>query len=139
MYLPRVSTREPHSPRLSSEKTSHEAKQYQERKGNNRQKMEMKIASLTRYVVPMMHPFVLNNDYKAMVFPLREFYPRSSLPLFLPQSRGLPSRPYPGHEHHYVIAPGFKCLSLCVLFTHTIFTSRKRYMTPFQRDSVLER
>jgi len=107
--LPRVSTTEPYIPRLSSEETSREAEQFQERKGNDRQKKEITFTrknSLTRYVVPMMHPFVLYNNYNAMVFQaVREFDPIASLPVFLPQSRGHPSRPYPGHEHHYVIAP----------------------------------
>lgn len=143
VYVHRVSTREPHSPHLNSENTSHEAQRYQQRKGNNRQQKEMKTCTRGQFVVKnslcCSHDAsgVLNNKYKAMVFPLNLCYPRYSLPLFLPQSRGLPSRPYPGHEHHYVIAPDLKCLCVSVLFTHNVFTPCKRYPMQFQRDSVL--
>ncbi len=81
-----------------------------------------------------MHPFVLNNNSKATVFHLREIYPRFSLPLFLPQSRGLPSV----SPHHYVIAPDSKS-SERVLFTHVVFTPCKHCPKQFQRDSILER
>ncbi len=63
-----------------------------------------------------------------------EFYPRFSLPLFLPQSRGLPSV----SPHHYVIAPDSKS-SERVLFTHVVFTPCKHCHKQFHRDSILER
>lgn len=81
-----------------------------------------------RYVAPMMHPFVLNNNYKATVFSLSEFYPRFNLPLFLPQSRGLPSV----SPHHYVIAPDFNS-SVRVLFTHIVLTPCKYVRSNFSR------